>query len=92
MRMWRPVLLEIRNHRPPGLIAMPVNAIGPERHARLVGIAQRGDDALAGQPFGIAEGLDELDKRSVLDDFGAEKHSRAAWHAAAGKASAGIKN
>jgi len=37
-------------------------------------IAQRGDDALARQALGIAEGFDELDERGALDGLGAEKH------------------
>jgi hypothetical protein len=37
---------------------------------------------------GVAEGFNELDERSVLEDFGAEKHSRAACRAVAKKSKA----
>ena len=39
------------------------------------GIAERGEDALAGQALRISERFDELEKRGAFDGFGTEKHA-----------------
>jgi len=41
-----------------------------------VGVAEGGDDTLAGLALGVAVGLDELGQRGGLEGFGAEEHPR----------------